>query len=92
MRNTVLMLLDRFGKRPRFILVVGGTMTSKVRPKVRRVGLEQFPRWVIFDDGGQLPNGRRFWNGAEWVAGLQNAALFAHRDLVLEELQRAKRE
>jgi hypothetical protein len=67
-------------------------MTSKVKPEVRRVGRKQFPRWVIIDDRTKVRTQRRFWNGAEWVAALRNAALYAHRDLVLKELERAKSE
>lgn len=67
-------------------------MTSKVKPEVRRLGPEEFPRWVIIDDSTKVPPQRRFWNGAEWVAGLRNAALYAHKDLVLKELERAKEE
>ena len=72
------------------ISAFGGIMTSKVKPEVRRVGPEQFPRWVIIDDGTQLPNQRRFWNGTGWVVGLRNAMLFARKEVVLAELERAK--
>ena len=65
-------------------------MTSKVKPEVRRVGPKQFPRWVIIDDGTKVPSQRRFWNGMEWVEGLRNAMLFAHKHLVLKELERAR--
>ena len=67
-------------------------MTSKVKPEVRTVGSKQFPRWVIIDDGTKVPTQRRFWNGTGWVIGLRNAALYAHKHLVLKELERAKGE
>jgi hypothetical protein len=65
-------------------------MTSKVKPEVRRVGPTQSPRWVIIDDGTKVPTQRRFWNGTGWVEGLRNAALYAHKHLILKELERAK--
>jgi len=67
-------------------------MTSKVRPEIRRVGSKQFPRWVIIDDGTKVPSERRLWNGTAWVEGLRNAMLFAHKNALLEELERAKGE
>jgi len=67
-------------------------MTSKVKPEVRRVGPKQFLRWVIIDDGTKVPSQRRFWNGMEWVEGLRNAMLFAHKNMVRAELERAKSE
>ena len=67
-------------------------MTSKVKPEVRRVGPKQFPRWVIIDDGTKVRTRRRFWNRTEWVEGLRNAALYAHKHLVLKELERARSE
>jgi hypothetical protein len=68
------------------------TMPNKVRPEIRRVGSKQFPRWVLIDDATTVPSKRRFWNGAEWVAGLRNALLFAHKHAVLEELKKATTE
>jgi hypothetical protein len=65
-------------------------MTSKVKPEVRRVGPKQFPRWVIIDDGTRVPGQRSFWNGTEWVEEQRSAALYAHKHLVLKELERAK--
>ena len=47
---------------------------------------------MLIDDGTKAPSERRFWNGVEWVAGLRNALLFAHKNAVLEELERAKTE
>ena len=67
-------------------------MTSKVKPAVRRVGPQQFPRWIIIDDGNKVPTQRRFWNGTEWVERLRGAALFAHKNMVRAELRRAKGE
>jgi hypothetical protein len=69
-----------------------GTMTSKVRPEIRRIGLKQFPRWVIIDDGTKMPSQRKFWNGEVWVEGLRSAMFFAHKNAVLAELERAKGE
>jgi hypothetical protein len=68
------------------------TMTSKVKPEVRRIGLKQFQRWVIIDGGSNVPTHLRFWNGERWVEGLRNAMLFAHKGLVLTELKKAKEE
>ena len=65
-------------------------MTSKVRPEVRRIGSKQFVRWVIIDDGKKRPSQRRFWNGRDWMEGLRNAMLFAHKDAVLKELEAIK--
>ena len=70
----------------------GGIMTSKLKPEVRRIGREQFPRWVIIDDATKVRTEQRFWNGRGWEKGLRNAMLFAHRSVVLAELARAKGE
>jgi hypothetical protein len=67
-------------------------MNSKVKPEVRRVGPDKFPRWVIIDDGTKVPTQRRFWNGTGWVEGLRNAMFFAHKNMVRAELERAKGE
>ncbi len=71
---------------------LGDIMASGVKPEVRRVGPEQFPRWVIIDDRTKVPNQLRFWSGTGWVRGLRNAAVYAHKDVVLKELERAKGE
>jgi len=77
---------------PALNVFMEGTMTSRVKPEVRRVGSKQFPRWVIIDDATKVPGRQRFWNGATWVEGLRNATLFAHKRAVLEELERARQE
>lgn len=65
-------------------------MTSKVRPEVRRIGSKQFPRWVIIEGGTKVPSERRFWSEEDWMEGLGNAVLFAHKDAVLKELEAIK--
>lgn len=67
-------------------------MNNKIKIEVRRVGRMQFPRWIILDDGTNLPTQRRFWDGTAWVTGLRNAALYAHKRLVLKDLERVKGE
>ena len=85
-------LVQAASRSPGLTVSLDAAMTSKVKPEIRRIGSEQFPRWVILDGSARLPTHLRFWNGEGWVEGLRNAMLFAHKNVVLRELKRAKGE
>jgi hypothetical protein len=77
-------------KREGRSLFLDTKMTSKVKPEIRRIGRQQFPRWIIIDGGCAGPT--HFWNGEGWVEGLRSAMLFAQKDVVRMELKKAKGE
>lgn len=61
-------------------------MESKVNAEIRRLRQDRFYRWVIIDDHTKPPRKRKFWNGERWVSGLRNAMLYAHKDVILDDL------
>ena len=66
--------------------VSGGETMRHKPPKIEmRIINTEFPRFVIVDR-------RRYWTGTGWSRRLHEAYLYAHADVLREDIKRLKRE